>query len=34
MKENLPKLIVKSEGTNLDWHKFWNQFETGIDHTM
>ena len=34
MKENLPKLIVnKFEGTNLDWYKFWSQFETDIDHT-
>ena len=34
MKENLPKLIVnKFEGTNIDWYKFWSQFETGIDHT-
>ena len=33
MKVKLPKLIIsKPEGTNLDWLRFWSQFEAEIDH--
>ena len=32
VKVKLPKLIIsKPEGTNLDWLRFWSQFETEID---
>ena len=28
----LPKLVItKFDGTSLDWFRFWNQFESGID---
>ena len=31
-KVKLPKLVIlKFEGTALDWFRFWNQFETEID---
>ena len=32
VKVKLPKLIIsKFEGTNLDWLRFWSQFEMEID---
>ena len=31
-KAKMPKLVIsKFDGTDLDWFKFWNQFETEID---
>ena len=32
VKVKLPKLIIsKFEGTNLDWLRFWSQFQMEID---
>ena len=35
LKVKLPKLIIsKFEGTNLNWLRFWSQFETEIDRDV